>query len=58
MSSIFHVKALDTAARPWFIARAGLTPSAEEYARTNEILVSTEQEMQALAERLGIRFGK
>jgi hypothetical protein len=54
----FHAKALDTTARPWFIARAGLTPSAEEYAQTNGILVSTERELQALAERLGIRFGK
>ena len=54
----FHVKALDMAARPWFIARTGLTPSAEEYAQTGGILVSTERELQALAERLGIRFGK
>ncbi len=54
----FHVKALDLKARPWFIAKTGLTSSAEEYAREKGILVSTERELQLLAERLGVRFGK
>jgi len=54
----FHAKALDLNARPWFIAKAGLTSSAEEYAREKGILMSTERELQRLAERLGVRFGK
>lgn len=54
----FHAKALDLNARPWFIAKTGLTPSAEEYTREKGILVSTERELQALAERLGVRFAK
>jgi len=54
----FHAKALDLSARPWFIAKTGLTPSAAEYARQKGILVSTERELQALAERLGVRFAK
>jgi hypothetical protein len=54
----FHAKALDLNARPWFIAKTGLTSSAEEYAREKGILVSTERELQALAERLGVRFAK
>ncbi len=53
-----HAKALDLNARPWFIAKTGLTPSAAEYVRAKGILVSTEQELQILAERLGVRFGR
>jgi AAA+ ATPase superfamily predicted ATPase len=54
----FHAKALDLNARPWFIAKAGLTLSAAEYARQKDILVSTERELQLLSERLGVRFAK
>jgi len=54
----FHAKALELNAKPWFIAKIGLTPSAEKYAREKGILISTERELQALAERLGVRFGK
>ena len=54
----FHAMALDLNARPWFIAKTGLTASAAEYARDKGLLVSTERELQALAERLGVRFGK
>jgi AAA+ ATPase superfamily predicted ATPase len=53
-----HTRALDLNARPWFIARTGFTPSAKKYAREKGILVSTERELQALAERLSVRFGK
>ncbi|PKO22770.1 MAG: hypothetical protein CVU38_07605 [Chloroflexi bacterium HGW-Chloroflexi-1] len=54
----FHAKALDLNARPWLIAKTGLTASAAEYVRDKGLLVSTERELQALAERLGVRFGK
>lgn len=54
----FHTKALDLNARPWFIAKTGLTSSAEDYAREKGILVSMEKELQLLAEQLGMRFGK
>jgi AAA+ ATPase superfamily predicted ATPase len=54
----FHAKALDLDARPWFIAKTGLTSSAQTCAREKNILVSTERELQALAERLGVRFAK
>jgi len=54
----FHAKALHLNARPWFIAKTGLTPSAAEYARQNGILVSTEPELERLAERLGVRFAR
>jgi hypothetical protein len=54
----FHMKALDLNARPWFIAKTGLTAAAAEYAREKGLLVSTERELQGLAERLGVRFGK
>lgn len=53
-----HAIASDLNCRPWFIAKTGLTASAAEYARHQGILVSTERELQALAERLGVRFGK
>lgn len=53
-----HSKALELNARSWLIAKTGLTPSAAEYARQHGILVSTERELQALAERLGVRFAK
>ena len=56
--SSFHAQALDLNARPWFIAKTGLTLAAEEYAREKGVLISTERELQALAERLGVRFGK
>ncbi len=49
---------LDLHARGWFIAKTGLTAAAAEYAREKGILVSTERDLQALAERLGVRFGK
>jgi predicted transcriptional regulator len=54
----FHARAFDLNARPWFIAKSGLTPSAADYAREKGILLSTERELQTLAERLGIRFAK
>lgn len=54
----FHTIALDLNARPWFIAKTGLTASATEYALDKRILVSTERDLQALAERLGVRFGR
>ncbi len=54
----FHNKAVSLNARPWFVAKMGLNQSGMEYARQNGILVSTEQDLQALSERLGVRFGK
>ena len=54
----FHAKALHLNARPWFIAKTGLTLSAAEYVRQSGILVSTEPDLERLAERLGVRFGK
>jgi hypothetical protein len=54
----FRSTALDLNARPWFIAKTGLTPAAAEYAREQGILVSTERDLQLLAERLGVRFSK
>lgn len=54
----FYAKALDLDARSWFIAKTGLTPSAQTYAREKDILVSTERELHALAQRLGVRFAK
>jgi AAA+ ATPase superfamily predicted ATPase len=54
----FHATALNLNARPWFIAKTGLTAAAAGYARDKGLLVSTERELQALAERLGVRFGK
>jgi AAA+ ATPase superfamily predicted ATPase len=54
----FHVKALDLDARPWFIAKTGLTSSAQTYAQEKGILLSTGQELQALAKQLGVRFAK
>ncbi len=50
--------ASDLKARPWLIAKNGLTPSATDFARQNGVLVSTEREVQMIAERLGVRFGK
>lgn len=54
----FHQKALRLNARPWLVTKTGLTPSAQRYAQEKGILVSTERELQALAERLRVRFGK
>jgi hypothetical protein len=54
----FYARAQDLNARPWFIAKTGLTASVAEYARDKGVLVSTERELQVLAERLGVRFGK
>lgn len=54
----FHAKALHLNAQPWLITKTGLTRSAAEYARQQGILVSTESELERLAERLGVRFGK
>ncbi len=54
----FHAKALDLNARPWFVTKTGLTPSAEGYVQEKGILVSTERELQLLAEQLGVRFGR
>ena len=42
----------------WFIAKTDLTPSAQICVREKGALVSTERELQALAERLGVRFAK
>ena len=57
-ASRLHARGLDLNARPWLITRSGLTASAAEYVREKGILVSTERELQALAERLGMRFAK
>ncbi|MDH7487832.1 MAG: hypothetical protein QHJ81_16355 [Anaerolineae bacterium] len=47
----FYSKALDLSAHPWFIAKTGCTPSGQAYAQEKGILVSSEQEVQALADK-------
>jgi len=42
----------------WFIARAGFREAALRFGRQKDILLSSEQDLQALAERLGVRFAK
>jgi hypothetical protein len=42
----------------WFIARAGFREAALRFARQKDILLSSGQDLQALAERLGVRFAK
>ena len=42
----------------WFIAKAGFKDSALRFAREKGILLSTQHDLQKLAERLGVRFGK
>lgn len=42
----------------WFIARAGFREAALRFARQEDILVSSEQDLQALVEQLGVRFAK
>lgn len=42
----------------WFIARAGFREAALRFARQKGILVSTERDLQVLAEQLGVRFAR
>ncbi len=42
----------------WMISGGGFKPSALDYAAGEGILVSGGQDMQKLAELLGVRFGK
>jgi hypothetical protein len=42
----------------WFIARAGFREAALRFARQKNILVSSEQDLHTLAERLGVRFAR
>ena len=42
----------------WFIARAGFRDSALRFGREQGILLSSQLDLQALAERLGVRLGK
>ena len=42
----------------WFIAKAGFKDSALRLARRKGILLSNQLDLQALAERLGVRLGK
>ncbi len=42
----------------WFIARAGFRATALRCGRQKDILLSSEQDLQALVERLGVRFAK
>jgi len=44
--------------RLWFIARAGFRDSALRFGREQGILLSSQLDLQALARRLGVRFGK
>ena len=44
--------------RLWFIARTGFRDSALRYARENGMAFSSQQDLQRLAERLGVRFAK
>ncbi len=58
----FVVKAgrLPTAQAPrlWFIARAGFRDSAIRYAREKGIALSSQRDLQTLAESLGVRFAR
>ncbi len=38
------------AARPWFISRAGFTPEAEAFARRHDMMISSQTEVEQLAE--------
>lgn len=42
----------------WFVARAGFREAALRFARQENILVSSEQDVQSLAGRLGVRFAR
>lgn len=42
----------------WFIAKAGFKDSALRFAQQKNILLSTQHDLQQLAEQLGVRFGK
>ncbi len=46
------------ARRLWFIARAGFRDSAIRYARERGVAFSSQQDLQTLAEFLGVRFAK
>jgi hypothetical protein len=46
------------ARRLWFIARAGFRDSAIRHARERGIAFSSQQDLQKLAELLGVRFAK
>jgi len=51
----------DLAGRPdmlWFISKAGFKDSALRFARRKGILLSTQEDLQQLAEKLKVRFGK
>ena len=37
-------------ARPWFISRAGFTPGAEEFARREGIMISSQAEIKQLGD--------
>ncbi|MBI2863705.1 MAG: restriction endonuclease [Chloroflexi bacterium] len=42
----------------WFIARAGFRESALRFARQRDLAASSQQDVQALAEIVGLRLGK
>jgi hypothetical protein len=42
----------------WFVARAGFREAALRFAHQEGILTSSEQDLQALAEQLGVRFAR
>jgi hypothetical protein len=44
--------------RLWFIARAGFRDSALRFGQKHGILLSSQLDVQTLAERLGVRFAK
>lgn len=44
--------------RLWFIARAGFRDAALRFARDKGMAFSSQKDLQALAEQLGVRFAK
>jgi len=54
----FYLNSKDVADKFWFISKSGFSQSALEYARKNQIMLSDRASIEAIAERVGVRFAK
>lgn len=54
----FYTKAKDLSDYHWFISRSGFSSAAINFARENNMILSDRASIEAIAERLGVRFVK
>jgi AAA+ ATPase superfamily predicted ATPase len=54
----FAAHAQGLAAKRWFISKSGFTRSAVEFARSEQVLLSDRASIEAIANRVGVRFLK